>query len=143
MLQLRKNNIIYDPIDVLKGNASIKLVVTPTQEKIRYWKLFSVKCGKDNSYSTWYHNSDDMTIFQNYAEPKRLIKRQLSSHKTLFACSRDYVGKKFVSFNINVEPWWLFNLKKYVLYPYITQIYYNSLVMILSTKTLKIYQTFH
>ena len=36
MLQLRKNNIIYDPIDVLKGNASIKLVVTPTQEKIRY-----------------------------------------------------------------------------------------------------------
>ena len=112
MLQSRKNYIIYDPIDVLKGNASIKLVVTPTQEKIKYWKLFSVKCGKDNSYSTWYHNSDDMTIFQNYAEPKRLIKRQLSSHKTLFACSRDYVGKKFVLFNINVEPWWLFNLKK-------------------------------
>ena len=42
MLQSRKNYIIYDPIDVLKGNASIKLVFTPTQKKIEILKALFV-----------------------------------------------------------------------------------------------------
>ena len=49
MLRLAKNNIIYVPIDVLKGNASIKVMFTPTHKKV--WKIessFRAGNGKDS-----------------------------------------------------------------------------------------------
>ena len=67
MLRLAKYNIIYVPIDILKGNASIKVVFTPTHKKIlKIESSFCTGNGMDSIGSSWYHNLDNMTTSQNY-----------------------------------------------------------------------------